>query len=78
MASHFFNALGELQWVLLSIQFVLATLIPDVPEEVEIQLQRQAFIVDKVIMIEFIFVMKNVPLEHVFRCLKILLTKSLP
>jgi anoctamin-10/anoctamin-7 len=37
------------QWVLISIQFITQAIIPDVPESVEVQLERTAFINDKVI-----------------------------
>jgi hypothetical protein len=36
-------------WVLLSLQFLAQTFIPDVPEEVEIQQKRNAFIISKII-----------------------------
>eukprot|EP00595_Chromulina_sp_UTEXLB2642_P003694 CAMPEP_0196764098 /NCGR_PEP_ID=MMETSP1095-20130614/5350_1 /TAXON_ID=96789 ORGANISM="Chromulina nebulosa, Strain UTEXLB2642" /NCGR_SAMPLE_ID=MMETSP1095 /ASSEMBLY_ACC=CAM_ASM_000446 /LENGTH=707 /DNA_ID=CAMNT_0042118727 /DNA_START=171 /DNA_END=2294 /DNA_ORIENTATION=- len=37
------------QWVMLSIQFILSAAIPDIPEQVDIQLQRANFIVSKII-----------------------------
>lgn len=37
------------QWVLIGAQFLAQAIVPDVPEEVEIQIQRNEFINDKVI-----------------------------
>lgn len=37
------------QWILVIFQFAVSAFIPDVPHEVEMQLQRQEFIVSKVI-----------------------------
>eukprot|EP00595_Chromulina_sp_UTEXLB2642_P000493 CAMPEP_0196761258 /NCGR_PEP_ID=MMETSP1095-20130614/417_1 /TAXON_ID=96789 ORGANISM="Chromulina nebulosa, Strain UTEXLB2642" /NCGR_SAMPLE_ID=MMETSP1095 /ASSEMBLY_ACC=CAM_ASM_000446 /LENGTH=186 /DNA_ID=CAMNT_0042110531 /DNA_START=2139 /DNA_END=2699 /DNA_ORIENTATION=+ len=40
------------QWVMISFQYILSEAIPDVPEKVEIQLARQEFIVNKLIIHE--------------------------
>lgn len=37
------------QWTLIMVQFIVADACPDVPEEVDIQLQRQAFIRSKIL-----------------------------
>jgi hypothetical protein len=41
-----------MQWTIFIAQYILAILIPDVPREVDIQLQRQDFLVNKVIFHE--------------------------
>lgn len=37
------------QWVLIGVQFIAQAIVPDVPEEVEIQAERMAFINEKII-----------------------------
>lgn len=37
------------QWSLIGVQFIAQAIVPDVPEEVEVQLERMEFIVSKVI-----------------------------
>lgn len=52
-SAHFFNfdhrVFVGFQWVLIGIQFIIQSFVPDEPEEVAIQMKRQAFITSKVI-----------------------------